>query len=609
MADDTPIDGEDTSEDSTFDNLPPLSDFESADGGDSGFDSNLPPLNGPDSDSEDTPSDTSEGLPPISDIPIETPVPTGGAVKPAPVGFEEGTGLDTPISDGPDTPLNTPVEDESSAFQDLAADSDFTPETPEVAPPGPDSDMETPMFDSAFGGDSAEFSGAVDTSAPTQAMATPMFGSEAGAPPDVPAFAEAPPSDSPEFAGADDDFSFDDDATFGGAEPGTPAPDFADTPSPVEVAPVAAPEAGPPGGAGPPPAPAGPQSRLKGLLVPIIVGLVCLAVGLFAGGIVLYKVPAIPAPKPWVADIDEAKSQLATEKSSSSQLKKDIKVRDDQIADLEKQIQNLQPTGVAPLTQEQVAKLREDYDKYSADLAKVEADLKEKTDAYALLTDDHEALQNDVAIARSWERGLQAEVNRLQTMVGTLEDFNARRIVSKETLESDVAQLAIQVREGNALVPEAYSRSARVAAVDRLLDRVTDAKWVSPELLDEYTDIYLTELNIANVREYFFAKIPVQDRFGTESMSWAECLMNGNWSTYFRTVDGKHVGAYQPAKDLQPPQFEFVETELSEGVKLQIEGEIVNARTPGDEKRIDILLQKQAMFDDKSNMQTVMDSL
>ena len=102
-------------------------------------------------------------FPPISDIPVETPIPGGGS----PV-------VDTPAFETPtsDTGLDTPS---GAGFQDLAADSDFTPETPEVAPPGPDSDIDTPMFDSAFGG-GTDFSDAADTSAPTQAMETPMFG-------------------------------------------------------------------------------------------------------------------------------------------------------------------------------------------------------------------------------------------------------------------------------------------------------------------------------------------------------------------------------------------------------------------------------------------------
>ena len=164
MADDKKKDNkpQDFSSDSGLGNLPPLSDFDSQSGISS--DSGLPPLSSFDSDISRTPSDAG-GLPPISDIEIQTPMPTGGNVRPSPPGF--GAPKDTFSSGG--------LASSGGGFQDLAADSDFSPETPEIGP-GPDSNVDTPMFDSAFGGGSGGFSAAVDTPAPTQAMETPMFG-------------------------------------------------------------------------------------------------------------------------------------------------------------------------------------------------------------------------------------------------------------------------------------------------------------------------------------------------------------------------------------------------------------------------------------------------
>src|SRR5690606_1120401 len=124
--------------DSGLGNLPPLSDFDSGDGGDADR-GGLPPAG--------KSSGGIGSLPPISDIPLETPQPAGGNIKPTPRSFGDAAeDFDTPTSD-----LDSPVPSRSgTGFQDLAADSDFSPETPEIGP-GPDSDIETPMFDSAFG--------------------------------------------------------------------------------------------------------------------------------------------------------------------------------------------------------------------------------------------------------------------------------------------------------------------------------------------------------------------------------------------------------------------------------------------------------------------------
>ena len=169
--------GSDSSDSDSFGmgSLPPLSDFDSTEGEGAG-DSDLPPLDTPDSDTTD--EGPISGLPPIVDIRVDTP-----AVRPS--------DLDTPTPSKPDEPptptpagFDTPGDQLDSpepaglGFQDFAADSDFSPETPEIGP-GPDSDIETPMFDSAFGGDSDDFStGSTGTSAPTQAMEPPLFGSQ-----------------------------------------------------------------------------------------------------------------------------------------------------------------------------------------------------------------------------------------------------------------------------------------------------------------------------------------------------------------------------------------------------------------------------------------------
>ena len=147
-------------DDSGLGNLPPLSDFDSGSGLDP--DAELPPLG-----NFETRDSGMSGLPPLGEIPIETPNPSGGNIRPAPPGFE-GSASGIPSFGGRGT-----------GFQDLAADSDFSPETPDIGP-GPDTSLDTPIFDSAFGpsDSSFTFTPATPTPAPTQAMETPVFGEQ-----------------------------------------------------------------------------------------------------------------------------------------------------------------------------------------------------------------------------------------------------------------------------------------------------------------------------------------------------------------------------------------------------------------------------------------------
>ena len=126
MADDKPKNGNDVPEeeegagkggfesDSGLGNLPPLSDFEStADTSDT----NLPPLDDAESSGEQQEdSGAPSGLPPISDIPVETPVPSSKEPS-GPPDFESPSAFDTPTS-ASDSSLDTPQPE--TAFQDLS---------------------------------------------------------------------------------------------------------------------------------------------------------------------------------------------------------------------------------------------------------------------------------------------------------------------------------------------------------------------------------------------------------------------------------------------------------------------------------------------------------
>ena len=572
-----------TPEDSGLGNLPPLSDFDSS-GSDGGSDTEgLPPLGSFDSDTSD--KESIGGLPPISDVSVETPEPTGGNVKPPPAGFDSAE-LESPAFGTPPPAAGDP----GTGFADLAADSDFSPETPEIGP-GPDSDVDTPMFDSAFGGDTgAGDSPAFETPAPTQAMETPMFG-DSGA---VPAAGDA---------GAFDPGAFDVGAFDAGALPdaGTPAPDFTPDTGMTGQEPLI--PAGPPPGAA---APKGGKSTLM-MVAMVIVGVV---VGIHAGQFLSKTLSYMPNPY---------KQDVAQKDDEIGRLKKIIDTRPaagpgqpvvsvEQIEELAAQQKQLQDT-IDQLTQHGEA-AQGTLNETTTALEAARGDLDALNEEFVQAQDAFDDLQNSTAIVKARQVGLLSEVDRLTGLTGQLDESNTRRRATKEGLEYSVDRLTIQVKEGIPLTPEKYSRAGRLAAVEDLKAQVSSAKWVTPALLDAYTNIYQKELEIAEASTYFFAKIPAKDRYGAQSMKWAECVMRGNWAVVFRTLDGKNSGVYENIAASGDARVYGFREMLSKEAKETIELEIFASRTPGFEDKLRVLVEKQAIADgDSTDFQQVFNSL
>jgi len=586
--------GEDTF---SMGSLPPLSDFDSAEAdeeGDSDAESDLPPLDTPEAsggdDSEDEGDDSFSGLPPIVDIRVDTP-----AVRPSDLDTPEpsradadkdqqDTGADeTPSPAGFETPgddMDSP-EEAGFGFQDFAADSDFSPETPEVGP-GPDSDIETPMFDSAFGGDSDEFSSGGASSQPTQAMETPMFGSEG------------------EESGGD--FGFDEGAFGATPDEATPAPDFSPdtgagvTPDTGDMTPAAT----------APPARKG--SRLVAGLVMLLVLIGGVAGGMFLGAMMSGTIPFLP--NPYAEDL-EAKDRT-------------IEQQRRQIADLTAQTPDeapLSPEEIDALIQrrndlqqqlnqttEDVEQAREKLNTLNNRLALVRADIEQRNNEFVEAQEALEDLRNETAITDARHQGLLAENERLTEMVGELEVANARRQATKDALLHNTELLIVQIQGGSPLTPARYDYQERLARAEALRDKIARAKWVDPQLLDEYTSLYLAELGIASSREYFYARIPVEDDLGNVNMKWAECLMNGNWSVYFRTIDGRDVGSYENVAGSGPPQYEFRE-DLPSGVRSDIVEAIEAARPEDWRDKIEVLRAKSEIFEPRSDLQRKYGSL
>ncbi len=576
--------------------LPPLSEFDSASDSGGQTDSDLPPLDTPGAEDDEGFS----GLPPIVDIRVDTPAvrpsdldtPTPGKRTPAtrtpskrtPANPSGARTVATPSPAGFKTPSDSDLASPSDGgfgFQDFAADSDFSPETPEIGP-GPDSDIETPMFDSAFGGDSDGFTSGARSSSPTQAMQTPMIGK-------------------PKSSGG-----FDND--FGGATPdmGTPVPDF----SPDTGAGISR-DTG-----GMTPAPVGGIPRRGSRLASILVGVAALFIGVI-GGLFLYpaangKLPLLPDPYT---------SQLAQKDGKIDELTKriakmvEIKPGGETISqkELDDLIAKFNETR-AKLTSatDELARKQEELNILNNQIELVKADIAEKNDQFVEAREDLDDLVNETAITQARYEGLLAENERLTGAVGELEVADARRAATKDTLQHNAELLIVQIQGGSPLTPARYGYQQRLDRAVELRDKIAKAKWVDPQLLDEYTSLYVAELAIASSREYFYARVPVNDDLGNPYYIWAECLMNGNWSVYFRTIaddkDEAVVGSYENTAGSGPPTYEFRQ-DLPEDMRADIVLAISAARPEGWEAKINDLQVKQAIYQNETDLQRNFSSL
>lgn len=575
--------------------LPPLSDFESTE----------------DSSGSGEGGDDFGSLPPLSDIDVNTPGSSGdeGGAASSPPGFDSGAAFNTPASDGDiDTPtpggeLDTPQDAGQTAFQDLQADSDFSPETPEIGP-GPDSDLETPMFDSAFGGGASDLTppppSATDT--PTMAMDTPMFDSSSSG------------SDS-----SGGDFGFDDDAFGGGASSGgdfgtgggTPVPDMTDTGFPGGATPTAAPSPFD-NTATPPPTPpvegGAPAKGGSSTMTVIIAAVLALIIGV-AGGI--FGGPMLGFGGGGDPDIIAQKDQQIQSLNSRIQSLEQTMTRgQDSVGktpqELQADIERL--LGEISVQESRLEEINSQTAESQSAYEAVQQDLDEANQQFLDASNELQDAQNAMSITRAQQEGLKAEIDRFQDLVGELEEANARRLQTRDSLRASIGRLEALVKEGSPLAPAKYNRNERIARVEDLKNRVQSARWVSAQLLDEYTALYLDELQIAASREYFFAQIPVEDKLGTVELKWAECVMNGNWSVFFRTLDGKSVGIYQNVSSGGPADYEFRQF-LDSAVEENVEEEIFAARPADWQDKIAIIAERQVATDGRHQMQKWYDSL
>ncbi len=595
MADDKLFDddglGNGADEDSGLGNLPPLSDFDSQGEGDSG--DALPPLG--DFESHEG-GEIASPLQEDKEFSPQTPDIGSGNVY----GGDDDIGL--PAFDSGAFSSTSPDDDDqvmsAGGFQDLAADSDFSPETPDIGP-GPDSALDTPIFDSAFGGEDSGFGG-IDsgygskTGAPTQAMESPMF-DDFGGESDfaTPELAATPvPNFTPDtgFGNDDDDFAAGAPVGAGvGAAPMTPA--MAGQGASSQKTAVKK------GGA-------------NWLVVMIFVA-VAFFIGVVNAPFLTDYMAFLPNPTR-----DEV-TKLTAENQRLNQQLREIESRgiDDQegpgltIEERDRLIQEIgQRQTELDNVVAQLDSTRATLDGQMRELNGVERELRERNDEIISAREFLEELRNETAIVQARQRGLIAEVDRLTGHVGELEEANVRRVATKDALVHNVDRLVIQVKESIPLAPQKFDYAQRLAAVQQLREKVSAAPWVTPELQNEYTSFYLRELELARANEYFFANVTVTDRFGHKSLKWAECLMRGNWAVYYRTLDGANIGSFENLGTAAVPQWGFRE-EMPEDVQKSIEAHIVNARIPDFESQAQLLAERELADQGSNDWQRTYSSL
>jgi len=588
MADDKLFDDDglgNADDDSGLGNLPPLSDFDSQGEGDAG--DSLPPLGNFEAQDE---GGVSSPLQEDKDFSPQTPDIGRGKYG----ADEDDIGL--PAFDSGAFSDAAPDDDESSmsagGFQDLAADSDFSPETPDIGP-GPDSALDTPIFDSAFGGEDSGFGGidsgySRQTGAATQAMESPMF-DDFGGESDfaTPELAATPvPDFSPDTGFGGDNFG-----AAGGAVPvgaGMPAMAGAEGPSSQKAV---------------------KKGGANWLVVMVFVAL-AFFIGVVNAPFLADYLTFLPNPmRDQVAKLEKdivGKDQLIKQLQSLPQGSENAGVNEERLKQIATEIEN--KTRELNGIQGQLDSTRATLEGQQRDLGNVERELRERNDEIISAREFLEELRNETAIVQARQRGLIAEVDRLTGQVGELEAANQRRVATKDALAHNVDRLIIQVKESIPLAPKDFDYAKRLAAVQQLREKVDQAPWVTPELQNEYTSLYLRELDMARSNDYYFANISVTDRFGHKSLKWAECLMRGNWAVYYLTLDGANIGSFENMGTPEVPLWGFRE-DMPEEVQKSIEAHIVSARIPDFESQAQLLAERELAGQEGSILQRTYSSL
>lgn len=320
-----------------------------------------------------------------------------------------------------------------------------------------------------------------------------------------------------------------------------------------------------------------------------------LFIGIAAGGAALYflgpklGLTAPPGGKVQAPVIgDDAKTReienLRRQLDAYSVLGNTEKIR----ADMEELTKRRQAQGTV---EEIAAKLRDALDKEESYDA-LTKDLESLNERIASTQETLEAKERGVAEAESRVEGLRTAIARLEEQVGKLEVADDRRQAVKAALLRDVEQLIVQIRKSIPLAPPEYAKETRIARVQQLRNELENNNWVSPELLEQYTELYLEEVRIATQESYFLARIPLEED-GKTVMKWAECVSIGNRLAYFETLDRKYTGV---CRNTNPegaiPRYEL-QVDLPRTELMEIRDIMAQYRPQDYEERIRTQLGEQ----------------
>jgi len=426
-------------------------------------------------------------------------------------------------------------------------------------------------------------------------METPMFGS-AGAPP----------------RGG---LGFDDDAfgagAFGGSQPaagagfaggmafdsGTPAPDFSpDTELQAAV---------------PLPTPGEAPGRKKAKGGSPMLALALAVVGLVSGVVAAPYLPLAFLPNPTRDKLVQAEAEVVKQKAEVTKKEEIIK-----------KYEAIGPTAEGTkISPEQLDKLRADIqeaqktlsdtlaslESKKAEQTDVEGKLATKSEEYEKAQKDYQDLSDESFLMSARLRGLDAEVERLSKFVVDLDAANQQRITAKDALLHSVDRLLIQIQEAMPLTPQKFAHQDRLKAAQALRQRIDGENWATPDLLNAYTDVYVKELQIAAAQEYFFANLPLTDRYGNRAEKWAECVMEGNSAVYYRSLDGLNAGIYRNTGSAETPSWQFCEVVEPKEQEV-ITAKIAPLRIDGYEQKAQ-LLTGQAVGKSKTPIKRIFSSL
>ncbi len=336
--------------------------------------------------------------------------------------------------------------------------------------------------------------------------------------------------------------------------------------------------------------PGEPAKKGRGLLGKIlstpVVAVVCLIIGagiMFA--LVQYGLLRVGAGKPTGAP--QVMVGAAELKEQIRQLNGQLVQYQQAVGDIEQaqqMAQELQQRQAAEGTIEQVMQRVADMEEKQARYDELEVYLEEINDAIVAANEERNRTRSEVDILTARKEGLIEEVAKFEDLVGKLEDANERRLAVKEAIEESLVLFMVNLRESAPVVPPEFSKTKRLARAEQLQTKLAQTNWAYPALIQEFTDLFLEEIELNSQQHYFLAKLPLEVK-GQTTERWCECLSLGTWAVYFQTLDRRTVGVFMNTAEVGKPKYEFI-TELENAEKVQIRAAIGRLRPADFEKRI-----------------------